>query len=133
MGNYFADRRGQALVEFAIILPIFFLMLYALAYLGMFFHDYLTLNELTRDIARKEAVGISFDDIKQNYRERTFLTSVYSFNPDDVTVTTEAEEIGGGQQVTVTLTATVNVAENSFWGEMLPSTISSSLTMRKEE
>lgn len=133
MGKYLTDRRGQALVEFAIILPIFFLMVYALVYLGMFFHDYLTLNELTRDIARKEAVGISFDDIKQNYRERTFLTGIYTFNPDDVTVTTDEEEIGGGQQVTVTLTATVNVAENSFWGEMLPPTISSTLTMRKEE
>lgn len=133
MGNYFTDRRGQAFVEFAVILPIFFLMLYALAYLGMFLHDYLALNDLTRDIARKEAVGISFADIKQNYRERTFLTGIYSFNPDDVTVTTDAEEIGGGQQVTVTLTATVNVAENSFWGEVLPPTISSSLTMRKEE
>lgn len=126
-------NKGQAMIEFAIVIPLFFLMLYAFVYLAMFFHDYLTLNELTRDITRKEAVGIPFEDIRENYRNQTFLTSTYRFDPEnDVRVITEDEGTGGGKSVTVTLTANVNVAEESFWRSVLPPRISSSLTMRKE-
>lgn len=134
---YFNNRRGIAMIEFAIIIPIFIFMLYGLAYLSMVFHDYLTLSEMTRDIARHESVGITFDKIKANYSKTTFLTDVYLFNPDtDVKVDTQAENSqnpSAGQNVTVTLTAKLNIAKESIWHDMLPSIITASLTMRKEE
>jgi Flp pilus assembly protein TadG len=133
---YFRNNRGQAMVEFAIIIPFFFFMLYACSYLGMFFHDYLILNEMTRNIARQASVGISLDTIKINYSNQTFLTSVYIFDSNtNVQLVTEPEnenDTSEGQNVTVTLTASRNVTKDSFW-EVLPETISSSLTMRKEE
>lgn len=133
---YCRSNRGQAMVEFAIIIPFFIFMLYAFSYLGMFFHDYLTLNEMTRDIARHESVGIPFAKIKTNYSNTTFLTNIYTFDPErNVNVVVASEIINGtadGQNVTVTLTASRNVTKNSFW-EVLPASISSSLTMRKEE
>lgn len=134
--SYLMNKRGQAMVEFAIIVPFFIFMLYAFSYLGMFFHDYLTLNEMTRDIARHESVGISFEKIKVNYSNTTFLTNVYTFDPEkNVKVVVASEIVNGtanGQNVTVTLTASRNVMKDSFW-EVLPASISSSLTMRKEE
>lgn len=129
------NEKGQAMIEFAIIIPLFFFMLYAFAYLGMFFHDYLTLNEMTRDITRKAAVGISVDDIKKNYQGTTFLTNVYTIdlnNSQQFSVETKVEENGGGQKVVVTLKAVVN-APQGFWKTVLPQEIPASLTMRKEE
>lgn len=138
--RYCKDKHGQAMVEFAIIIPFFMLMLYGFSYLAMFFHDYLTLNELTRDIARHEAVGIHFADIRTNYTSTTFLTDVYLFQPAKagavVVKNTDEKNSSGtiiGTSITVTLTATANVTEGSLWKKILPNTISTSLTMRKEE
>lgn len=129
---YLRNKRGQAMVEFAIIVPLFFFMLYAFSYLGMFFHDYLTLNEMTRDITRQASVGISLDKIKESYSNKTFLTSVYTVTFDPERDVKDSEDSSGEKNVTVTLTAARNVTKDSFW-EVLPKTISSSLTMRKEE
>jgi Flp pilus assembly protein TadG len=127
-------EKGQAMVEFAIVVPLFFFMLYAFSYLGMFFHDYLTLNEMTRNIARQASVGISLDKIKKNYSNKTFLTSVYTFtfNPEKDVMVEDSEDVSEGQKVIVTLTASRNM-EGKFWKEVFPDTITSSLTMRKEE
>ena len=52
----FLRRRGQAVVEFALILPIFVLILLATIYLGMFILDYVTLNAAASYAARYVAV-----------------------------------------------------------------------------
>jgi Flp pilus assembly protein TadG len=126
-------EKGQAMVEFAIIVPLFFFMLYAFSYLGMFFHDYLTLQEMTRNIARQASVGISLADIETNYSSQTFLTNVYTFDPKNDIQLLTASDTSDGQNVTVTLTAKLNLEEGSFWKTVLLSEISASLTMRKEE
>ncbi len=134
--SYLRNKRGQAMVEFAIIIPFFIFMLYGFSYMGMFFHDYLTLNEMTRDITRQASVGISLDKIKTNYSGQTFLTSVYIFDPKTniqlVTAPENGKDASEGENITVTLTAVRNVTKDSFW-EVLPEKITSSLTMRKEE
>ena len=137
----FRSSKGQAMVEFAIIIPFFLMLLYGFAYLAMFFHDYHTLQAITRDITRHEAVGIPYDTIKANYTSTTFLTDVYLFNPDtDITavdIKTEDEKNASGtvtgKQVTVTLKATANLKPGSFWSGVLPPAITASLTMRKED
>lgn len=129
--NYWRDRRGQAMVEFAIIVPFFLLMMYAFAYLGMFLHDYLTLHQLTRVIARNVSVA---DGVYQPeaYSGTVFLTDVYRWNPQSG-VAIVPPELPPGQPFTVTVTATRNMADGSFWADQLPPAISASLTMRKEE
>ena len=52
----FFRRRGQAVVEFALILPIFVLILLATIYLGMFILDYVTLDAAASYAARYVAV-----------------------------------------------------------------------------
>ncbi len=130
--SYLRNKRGQAMVEFTIIIPFFIFMLYGFSYMGMFFHDYLTLNEMTRNIARQASVGISLDKIKENYNNQTFLTNVYIVTFDPERDVKDSEDSSGEKNVTVTLTAARNVTKDSFW-EVLPASISSSLTMRKEE
>ncbi len=126
------DKRGQTMIEFAIIIPFFVLMLYGFAYVSMFFHDYITLSELARDIARRESVGIAYDQTK--YNNTALLTDVYKFNPTkDQGVKIDSEtDATAGKQIIVTLTAQLNM-ENAFWKGILPASISASLTMRKEE
>ena len=46
------NQKGQSAVEFAIIMPMFFLMCFALIYAGMLFMDYLQYNNAARAIAR---------------------------------------------------------------------------------
>jgi len=130
------NERGQAIIEFAIIIPFFIFMLYAFAYLAMFFHDYLTLTEMTRDIARRQSVGISIDTIRAHYATQVFLTDFYVFDPNTgIQITTAAEDpkdASAGSAIKVILNATLQVSDGSYWKEVLPATISSSLVMHKE-
>lgn len=130
------NERGQAIIEFALILPFFIFMLYAFVYLAMFFHDYLTLTDMTRDIARRQSVGISLDLIKRDYTGRVFLTDFYVFDPNTgIQITTVPEDntnTSAGSAVEVTLKATLQAQEGSYWKKVLPATISSSLVMHKE-
>ena len=57
-----AKVKGAVLVEFAIVLPLFLLMLFVMIYGGMLMHDYNGLNELTRAAARYGVVEASGDN-----------------------------------------------------------------------
>ncbi len=51
------DERGQATVEFALVLPVLALLLFAIAQLGIVFHQYITLTDAVRAGARTAAVS----------------------------------------------------------------------------
>lgn len=46
-------QKGQAIVEFAIILPLFLMMFFTIAYAGTVFADYLILNNAARTVAHE--------------------------------------------------------------------------------
>ena len=52
-------ERGQALVELAIILPVFMLILLGIVQIGSVFRDYIALTDATRVGARQAAVARS--------------------------------------------------------------------------
>ena len=52
-----SDERGQAFTEFALVLPILALLLFAVIQFGIVFNNYVTLTDATRAGARKGAVG----------------------------------------------------------------------------
>ena len=51
------DQRGQAVTEFAFVLPILALLLFAIVQLGIVFNHYVTITDAARAGARKAAIG----------------------------------------------------------------------------
>lgn len=49
-------HKGQVIVEFALILPLFLLMIFGMVYSGMLFYDYSTLSSVARSAAREAAI-----------------------------------------------------------------------------
>lgn len=58
-------QKGQTIVEFALVLPIFCLFLFGIFYAGMFAVDYAALNNYARNMARAEVVGMSYTTQKK--------------------------------------------------------------------
>lgn len=56
------NQRGQDLVEFALLIPFFFIIFFGIMYCGFAFGDYITLNNEARSAAREAVIGI--DSIK---------------------------------------------------------------------
>ena len=62
-------QRGQAIVEFAILLPLFLLLLFGIFYASMIFADYMTLSSIARSSAREAAIISSESDYDNNYKK----------------------------------------------------------------
>ena len=62
-------RRGQASIEFALILPIFAMLLFALVYVGFLFIDVVTLDSAAAAAARNAAAngGILSSDFETKF------------------------------------------------------------------
>ncbi len=81
-------QNGQVIVEFALILPLFLLMIFGLIYSGMLFHDYSTVSNMARSAAREAAImqGTSYDGIKTYYigQGQGLLTNLYETDSFDI-------------------------------------------------
>jgi Flp pilus assembly protein TadG len=51
------NEDGQTMTEFALVLPILALLLFAIVQFGMLFHNYITITDAARAAARKAAVS----------------------------------------------------------------------------
>ena len=90
------SQKGQSLTEFALALPVFVLLLFAVIQFGIVFNNYVTLTDATRAGARKAAVPTS-----------TVVTAVRNSATDlkqsDLSVTvTSTWQPGADVQVTAT-------------------------------
>ena len=94
------SERGQAMTEFALVLPVLCLLLFAVIQFGIAFNNYLTLTDATRAGARKAAVarrladpvGSAIDSVRasaQDLKQSDLSVSVTSSWQlgSDVTVT----------------------------------------------
>ena len=54
----FRDQKGQTMTEFALVLPILALLLFAVIQCGIAFNNYLTVTDAARAAARKGAVSM---------------------------------------------------------------------------
>jgi Flp pilus assembly protein TadG len=62
---------GQSLVEFALVLPIFLLVLFAIVDFGMAFHAWIAVTNSAREGARLGAVRGPATEIEQRVRDTT--------------------------------------------------------------
>lgn len=56
-GTIMKKQGGQDIVEFALMIPLFFVCIVAIAAFGLYFGDWVTYNNLARTIAREAAVA----------------------------------------------------------------------------
>jgi Flp pilus assembly protein TadG len=131
------QQKGQAIVEFAIIIPFFLFILMGVIYLSMVCHDVLTLQEIARTSTRSLAIGSAKEaDLRAFYVANPELSSLYKMdatNKNDFTINS-SNDANLGKVVTVTVTGR-RQSNFSFWGLELvfPPTISANLTMHDEE
>jgi hypothetical protein len=75
-------QRGQAIVEFALVLPLFMMLLFGAILSGLMFADYMTLSNVARSSAREASLqGESkYGEIREKYRSDTrLLTDMYTW------------------------------------------------------
>ncbi len=111
-------QQGQAIVEFALVLPFILFFVFAVIYSGLLFADYMTLSNVARASAREAAIGTNIDTVKTYYRNHTTLwTDLYQWRPgntNDYDIQAVTENVGGGatiKAIKVTIRTTLN---NSF-------------------
>jgi Flp pilus assembly protein TadG len=98
-----SQESGQTLVEFALVLPIMALLLFAIVQFGVLFWTYIDLTSAAREGARKAAVSRNDPNAVQTVKNTVAAaTSVVDDSADTVTVT-PAQPWTSGQDVDVKL------------------------------
>ncbi len=67
--KWIRNNRGQALVEIALVLPVFLLLLGGVVETSRAFFTYLTVNHAAREGARLGAVGYTTDNIEAKVKD----------------------------------------------------------------
>ena len=83
---------GQALVEFALVIPIFLLVLFAIVDFGMAFHAWITVTNSAREGARIGSVHAPAATIEQRVRDTTD-----TLDQGNLTVSVSNADDQGGQ------------------------------------
>jgi Flp pilus assembly protein TadG len=124
MFNNITNNRGQSLVEFAIILPFFVMLLFMVVQFSLVFHDYLVLSEAAREGARLASVGKTDGEI--------IATAKTIVQSNAITLKLDAAGLGGlvtvtpgqprklGDQVTILVSAPVQTSIPFLTGYMPP-------------
>lgn len=141
------NNRGSAIIEFVIVMPLFFLMLFGMLYGGIMLHDYNGLNELTRAAARAGAIEQTDDSdpeseaeeatTKKVARVKKFITDngnnyllLYAVN---TIVVNDTVKINAEDAIIVSVSAKRTDDIPLIVEDLLPETISSSMSMRIEK
>ncbi len=81
-------QKGQSVIEFALVLPLFLLLAMGISYIGMVMADYLTLSSIARSSAREAAIIVDQDkvdknypNVKKNYEDYKLPIDIYDWNP----------------------------------------------------
>lgn len=106
--NYIKENRGQAVVEFALVLPIFVWLLAGMVDFGRVFHELIVVTHAAREGARVAVVGNN--DTAITTAVRNAAVSIHSAaNPVNVAVAPPAASRVAGQPITVTVTHNVDI------------------------
>lgn len=129
-------QKGQAVVEFALVLPLFFMLFWGIVYTGLLYSDYLTLSNLARESARSASIQGTehYEAIRTAGAQQTLMTNLYTWNGSEENFKIED---GDGSSVKVILTANLNrnfpgVGIMDFLGMSLPSDYQIVYSMYKE-
>ena len=125
-------QKGQAVVEFAFVLPLLLMLLFGVIFSGLLFADYMTLSNAARSSAREAALQPSkSEDIGLFYQSNTSLITDLYNNP---TFQIDPDNTTPPDSVKVTVTTSLNT---SFPGigivsSLLPQNLTIHYYMHKE-
>ncbi len=135
-------KKGQVLVEFALILPLFLLLVFGIFYSGMLFYDYSTLSNVARSAAREAAIKSNVtendSEIIGNYynsQNNAFsgglITSLYSPKAGEAFLIHIEENENAADDIIVTITM---IRNNKFvlMDALLPDDYQIKYHMRKD-
>ncbi len=101
-------QKGQAVVEFALVLPFFFMLFWGIVYTGLLYKDYLTLSNFARESARTASIqgtAACYHIMRNEIPAPDLSTSLYQW---DVNKNSDFLIEAGDSVVTVTLKANLN-------------------------
>lgn len=94
------DERGQALVEFALVIPIFMMLLLGILQFGIIFNNYITLTDAARAGSRVAAVS-RLDASRESKAKAAVEDAAGGLDLDELEVEVDSSW-APGEQVTVT-------------------------------
>lgn len=107
-------QRGQAIVEFAVVLPLFLFLIFAIFLVGMVMADYLTLSSIARSSARNAAViqdksyyENNYKKIRDKYKDNKLPVDLFQWDPQKEE-NFKIKYDGINQNVTVMINAKIN-------------------------
>jgi Flp pilus assembly protein TadG len=122
------SENGQALVEFALVAPILFLLLFGIVQFGIAFMNNVALTDAVRTGARKAAVSRSAADPTQATKSAV-LGAANDLNQSKVSITVTSDWVSGDN---VTVTATYPYQINLLGIVVASGNLHSSTTERVE-
>jgi Flp pilus assembly protein TadG len=132
-------QRGQALVEFALVLPLFLLLLLGIVQFGTVFRDYIALTDATRVGARQAAVARSIQPESARVPNIVAKTEKAAVNLDKTKMVVTVEPVmldgvtpGWEQAGDVTVRATYPFRISLFGQVVFGGTLKSRTTERVE-
>ena len=125
-----SGRRGQAMIEFALILPLLLLVMFAIFQFGFMFYSYISIQQAAREGARSAAVG------KNDALITTAITNASTLDPTMLTISIAPAPATrlAGSNVTVTVTIpSAQLLKMPLVDAYLPTQLTGQATMRMEQ
>lgn len=126
----FINKKGQAIVELALILPLLFFLIIGMIDFGRVFNAYLVANHASREGARQAAVGKSDLEVIQRINNTAVSLDSSTLN---ITILPLESNRSRGTEVQVTVSCQVEII-TPLINEVIPNpyTIQTSTSMRVE-
>ena len=128
-------HKGQSVVEFALVLPLFLFIMFGVIYTGMLFHDYATLSNIARSSAREAAVTAKdeYGSIATYYEGQLdeLMTRFYKKADSNPIVIVPVDHGLDTEGVQTTINMQLNV-DGFFLDMILPKTFGVRYYMKKE-
>lgn len=94
------NEKGQAVVEFAMILPLLLLLIMGIIQFGMMINAFLSIQNAAREGARAGCVGKSYIEVDSRIRA---VTPTLNANDLSIVITPREAERKSGEALTVTI------------------------------
>lgn len=101
--------KGQSIVEFALVLPLFMLFLTGIFQFGLYYADYSALQNVARSSARMASLGKTEQEVRDSYIDDAPNMHVHVWDPDSTgDFAIEIPEVVGGKPVDPDVTVTIH-------------------------